>query len=607
MSFWAELRRRNVFRVGAAYAIVGWLLVQVADTVLPIFEAPTWIIQVFTLFILLGFPLALLLSWAYELTPVGIKRTKDVPEGESVTRNTGRTLNYTVTVLLVVAVAYIFIDTYELDGSTPSGFEQAESANALGRGIPGVDGQSTTLSNSVAVLPCDSFSTDPNDSFFAASLHEELLNQLSKLRNMNVIARTSVLQYSGVARPITEIAAELRVETIMECSVAYGDGRIVIGVQLIDGADGIHLWSDRYNREFEDVFGIQADIAMNVANALAVEFSLEEQRAIERAPTDSPEAYALYLQALSVAGIDDAETISLLGRALVFDEEFVSAHRLKAMRHAAALVNTTGSDAISASERERQAELASFHAARAGQIDATLDWFAGTVGNAYTWHWNQALAVLDRAPDPLDQVTIWLYSFVGEHDKAITRARRWVQLDPRNWTASWTLGVALAYAGEIDEAARIHREVIEVAPAVPVLRSWLAFIEIARGNQDAAGIELERTEQLLAANRAAIFLPELAYSYSRIGRSSDVDRIISEIGQAQDGIEIGSGGWAMVYLALGDTSSAIEQLEVAASKIENHEIDEGFFNLMNLRMNVTSDTILEEGSFVELRTRLRGN
>ena len=598
MSFLGEIKRRKVFQVAAVYAVVAWLAVQVITSIETPLGLPDWVDTLVIVLLTIGFPITLIISWAFNVTPDGLVRDQ---AGRTLAQNESRRIEYVLIGLLVAAVGWLFyrdIDTVS-DTSVVAAVPTSELVDQ--------ETDSEVLPNSIAVLLCDNFSTDQENDFFAASLHEEMLNQLVKLRNLNVIARTSVLQYADVAMPITEIAEELRVESVMECSVAYGDGRIVISAQLIDGESGLHIWSDRYNRQFEDVFGIQADIAMNVANALAVEFSLEEQQAIERAPTDSREAYALYLQAMSIAGVDNTETLTLLERALDFDREFASVHRLKAVIHEAALINTTGSDAASTGEREQHIELAHFHAARAAEIDPSLAWFAGRVGNFSTWHWSDALVALDDAPDPLDQLSTWLYSFVGEHEKAIARARRGVDLDPRNPTAVWTLGVALAYAGETDEAARLHHDAIALAPTAPIFRSWLAFIEIARGNAEAAAAELARAEQLLAQNRQAVFLPELAYSYARLGRRVEADRIVAEIEKTSEDIEIGAGGWAMVYLSIGDRVQAVEQLEAAIAKIENYQIDEGLFNLMNVRMNISADPVLEEPQFVELRNRLRGN
>jgi TolB-like protein len=607
MSFWGELRRRNVFKVGVAYLVAAWLLAQVVGLVEEPLDLPDWFDTAVIVFLAVGFPIALLLAWAYEVTPEGIKKTRHVPLEESIRQLTGQKLNYIVTGLLVLAVGLLAVDAYRdapRSGGAAGGDASAESAIAAEITPAARD----VLPNSIAVLQCDNFSTDENNAFFAASLHEEVLNQLVKLRNLNVIARTSVLQYSRADRPsITQIAEELHVASVMECSVAYGDGRIVISVQLINGDTGVHVWSERYNREFKDVFGIQADIAMNVANALAVEFSTEEQLAIERPPTASPEAYALYLQAQSLSDIDNAQALTLLDRALGFDAEFAEAHRLKAALLSALLVNTTGSNAISAAERDRQIERARYHATRAAEIDPSLAWVAGIAVNFNTWRWNEALASLALAPDAVGAGPIWVHSYVGQHETALMRARRSVELDPRNWNARFILGITLGYAGESDEAAQVLRDAIGMAPTVPVLRSWLAFVEIARGNPDAAATELARAEQLLEGNRQLVFLPELAYSYSRIGRNADAERIAAEIGQAGSGIEIGSGGRAMIALAVGDRARAVEELEAAIVKIENYEIDEGFFNLMNLRMNVAADPVLEEPQFVDLRNKLRGH
>jgi adenylate cyclase len=494
------------------------------------------------------------------------------------------------------------------EGGGAAGGDGAAVEPAVATGAVPAAPTRDVLPNSIAVLQCDNFSTDENNAFFAASLHEEMLNHLVKLKNLSVIARTSVLQYSGDERPsITRIAEELRVGSVMECSVAYGEGRIVISVQLINGDTGVHVWSERYNREFKDVFGIQADIAMNVANSLAVEFSTEEQRAIERAPTDSPEAYALYLQSQSLLDIDNAEALNLLNRALGFDAEFAEAHRLKATLLSATLINTTGSNAIGASERERQIELSRYHAARAAEIDPSLAWVAGTIVNLNTWHWTEAISALETAPDPLGPGAIWIHSYVGAHELAIANARRAVDLDPSNWNPKFVLGIALHYAGEADQAAQRFREAIPLAPATPILRSWLAMIEIARGNPEVAAAELARAEQLLAEDRQVVFLPELAYAYARIGRRADAERIVVEIEQAPAGVEIGSGGRTMMYLALGDRARAVDELEAAIVKIENHRIDQGFFNLLNVRMNVTADPLLEEPEFVALREKLRGD
>lgn len=309
MSFWGELRRRNVFRVGAAYLAGAWLLAQVAGVFAPALNLPEWVTPFVVFMLVLGFPVALFLAWAYEVTPEGIRRTKQVPLSESLTKITAQRLNYLITALLAVAVVLMAIDDYGPHAS------DSNETTAVQRAI---------LPNSLAVLQCDSFSTDPEKDFFAASLHDELLNQLEKLQNLSVFARTSVLPYADSGLSIPQIARELKAQSIMECSVAFGDGRVVVRTQLIDGDSGLHLWSDSYNREFADIFEIQADIARSIANALNTKFSSVEMRAIETPPTLSVETYEAYLQAQQLADLSGRSEAELryLEEAIRLDPDF---------------------------------------------------------------------------------------------------------------------------------------------------------------------------------------------------------------------------------------------------------------------------------------------
>ena len=202
------------------------------------------------------------------------------------------------------------------------------------------------LPGSVAVLPFENLSPEADDAYFAAGIHEEVLSQLAKLDNVNVISRTSVARYASTDLSIPQIAAELRVGAVMEGSVRYANDRVRIAAQLVDAASDQALWSDVYERDFADVFAIQADIAMNIANALQAEFSVAEQQSLERKPTSSPAAYALFLQALS--GVRDSApgaieaAHGLLDRAIAIDPNFARAYGMKAILHSVSFINTAG-------------------------------------------------------------------------------------------------------------------------------------------------------------------------------------------------------------------------------------------------------------------------
>ena len=315
MRFWGEMRRRNVCKVSVAYLVVAWLIIQIGSIVLPTFAAPAWVMPTITFVLVIMLPVVLIVAWAFEITPEGIKKTASVPLEQSITDTTGQRLNYVVTALLAIAVLVLVIDNYVLDDMTPAGSSSQATAalpTALDNPLPtapsaqaaadtaGLVDEPAPLPNSIAVIPFTNMSPNDDDAYFAAGIHEEILNQLAKLGSLNVIARTSVIQYAGTQKPIPEIARELNVEAVMEGSVRYAGGQVLVTTQLIDAATNVHLWSESYQREFSDIFGIQSDIAMNVANALRAEYSPEEQASIEALPTTSIDAYDHYLLAQSL-------------------------------------------------------------------------------------------------------------------------------------------------------------------------------------------------------------------------------------------------------------------------------------------------------------------
>jgi TolB-like protein len=329
MSFWSELRRRNVFKVGAAYLVVAWVVVQAVSVLNDPLGLPDWFDSAVVLLLAVGLPIALIFAWVYEVTPQGIKRTADVDPSQSITHVTGQKLNYVVVGMLALAVALMAVDNYVLDERTvPAEAVQASPVSAEPVDQPELAGTASTesqvLPNSVAVLPFANLSPDADHAYFAAGIHEEILNRLAKLSRLNVIARTSVMQYANTQKTIPEIARELNIGAVMEGSVRYADGRVLVTTQLIDAATNVHLWSESYEREFANIFAIQADIAMNVANALDAEFSPTERESIERRPTDSLEAYELYLLARAEES-DRSRRVRSLRSALELDPEFTEA------------------------------------------------------------------------------------------------------------------------------------------------------------------------------------------------------------------------------------------------------------------------------------------
>lgn len=275
-----ELKRRNVFRVALAYLAAAWLVLQVVELVLESTSAPEWVMQVFLLAVAGGFPFAVLFAWAYEMTPDGIKREKEVSRDESITDQTGRKLNRAITIVLVAAVALLLIDKFVLrDDMAPT--------------VADTD-------KSVAVLPFVAMSNGPDDEFFADGLTEEILNSLTRIPELLVTARTSAFHFKGEDMPIPEIAATLGVAHVVEGSVRRAGDRLRVTAQLIRAQDGFHLWSETYDHDSSDAFGVQTDIAEKIAAALDVvldDAQLEKMRSVG---LQNPEAYVAFQKGVAL-------------------------------------------------------------------------------------------------------------------------------------------------------------------------------------------------------------------------------------------------------------------------------------------------------------------
>ena len=275
-----ELKRRNVFRVVIAYLAAGWLVLQVVQLVLESTSAPDWVMQVFLLAVAVGFPFAVLLAWAYEMTPEGIKREKEVDRDNSITEQTGRKLNRTIIIVLAAAVALLLFDKFAL---------QTDSA-------PGV----ATTDKSVAVLPFVAMSSGPDDEYFADGLTEEILNSLTRVPELLVTARTSAFHFKGQDIPIPEIAATLGVAHIVEGSVRRSGERLRVTAQLIRAVDGFHLWSETYDHDTSDAFGVQTDIAEKIATALDVVLDDEQLEHMRSVGLQNPEAYVAFQKGIEL-------------------------------------------------------------------------------------------------------------------------------------------------------------------------------------------------------------------------------------------------------------------------------------------------------------------
>ena len=321
MSFLEELKRRNVIRVAIAYGVAAWFVLQLADVVLENIGAPEWVMQTIMLVLAAGLPLVIIFAWAFEMTPEGIKKEKDVDRSQSITNVTGRKLDRMIIGVLTVTVAYLLIDKLVLQDSQPAPTETAQSA-PVDVEVPVDSGPS------VAVLPFVNMSGDKENEYFSDGLTETLLHMLAQLPDLRVAARTSSFAFKGKDTGIAEISELLGVAHILEGSVQKSGNRVRITAQLIRAEDGFHVWSQNYDRTLDDIFAIQDEIANDVASALDTSL-LGGSIVIHNVETTNVSAYEAYLKGLeqqatyAYANLSKAQ--SLFKDALAADPQFVDA------------------------------------------------------------------------------------------------------------------------------------------------------------------------------------------------------------------------------------------------------------------------------------------
>src|SRR5437879_3725155 len=302
-SFFSELKRRNVYKVAVAYAVVAWLLIQVATQVFPFFELPNWAVQIVVLAVIIGFPIAVVCSWAFEMTPDGIKLERDIDR--RVTRKTGRKLTALITVVAALAAGVtVFRFLHSDRGNT-------ERPAALAADIE---------SKSIAVLPFENLSEEKANAYFAEGVQDEILTRLSKIADLKVISRTSTQRYKSAPENLPEIARQLGVAHILEGSVQKQGDAVHVTVQLIKAASDSHVWADSYDRRLTDIFSVESEVAKAIADQLQVRLTGREKQVIAAKPTDNPEAYDAYLRGLAFTTKTQNTPANYLGAQKYFRE-----------------------------------------------------------------------------------------------------------------------------------------------------------------------------------------------------------------------------------------------------------------------------------------------
>jgi TolB-like protein/Tfp pilus assembly protein PilF len=504
LSVFSELKRRNVFRVGIAYLVTAWLLLQVADLVLDNVPAPEWVMQVLLLAAAVGFPIALLIAWVFEMTLEGVKLESEIDRDQSITQATGRKLDFAIIGVLSVAVAFFALDKFVwTDGAGPA----------------------ETIQSSIAVLPFVNMSSDQEQEYFSDGLAEELLNVLAKIPQLKVTSRSTSFFYKDKDFRIADIGRELGVEHVLEGSVRRSGGRIRVTAQLIDVDEDAHIWSETWDRTMDDVFAIQDEIAQAVVDGLKIRLLGD----IPAADRTVPEAYALYLQATQLLNHRNAASTlnaeSLLKQALEIDPNYIPAW----LELAYAYQQGGAVGAWHPDESFPMARNAAEAVLRLDAENAPALLVLADIAMTYDYDFESGAQYVARARslNPEDEAIRRIESSIafriGDHDAGILSFENAVNRDPANTNLRYRLGQIYMLARHFDDAKQSLRKAIELSPTSAGSHFYLGAILLLEGDFD------EAREQIENETREGYRATGLALLHQARGDSEQADKALADL------------------------------------------------------------------------------
>jgi len=546
-NFFAELKRRNVYKVAVAYAVVGWLVIQVSSTILPTFHAPEWLAQTLVALVALGFPIALVVAWAFEATPEGIKRTEVADAAREHSR--GKVWIYVVIVGALLSIGLFFLGRYTAGNATPRHSAAATAAPQ----------------KSIAVLPMLNESGDPRDEYFSDGLSEELIAALAQIKELKVIGRSSSFRFKERKEESKTIGEKLGVGTLLEGTVRKQGERVRIVAELINAGDGVELWTRTFDRELKDIFAVQEEIAAAVASSLKVTLLGSDERSSTKPATRNTEAHNAYLQGhfhFQRRNLEDfRKAVSFFDEAIRLDPDYALAYAERSEAWSF-IGDLTGQRATAWPKAKSDAENAVAIAPELAEAHAALGWVRFFID----WKFAEGLSELKRAKelspanptanDLLARVIVYL----GQVDEAERHARHAVELDPLSVTAQVNLGRVLFVAGKLDEADAVARKAAELQPAAAGNHRYQVHVAVERGDGETAlrEAELEPDEGYRRF--------ELALAHYVRGDRAAADAALADLianGRDQLAYQI-----AEVYAVRGEKDKAFEWLQIS---FDNHD------------------------------------
>jgi len=541
-NFFSELKRRNVYKVAVAYIVAGWALSQGIAQVFPVFDIPNWAIRLIVILIIIGLPIALVLAWSFEITPQGIKRTETADAMPEATRKKKHVWIYVVVIGAVLSISLFFLGRF----------------TALNTASP-----ARTSNKSIAVLPFANLSRDPDNEYFAAGIQDEIISRIAQISDLKVVSCSSTQRYKGIARNLRQVASELGVTNVLEGSVQKSNDQVHVNVQLVNALTDTHLWANIYDRKLVDVFGVESEIAKNIAEALQARLTGSEKSSIAKTPTVNPEAYELYLKGRFFwnkrTGEDLRKAIDYFKQATTKDPDYALAYAGLADSYLL-LPNYGGASSKEALPPARAA------AKKALELDDSLAEAHASLGLLATIELD-----LDRATSELERAVQLKPNYatahhwfalslmtLGRYAPAIAEGKRAVELDPLsliiNADFSWIYFCARRY----DEAEAQARKTLEMDPRFFLAHYYLGAALQLKGHLNEAIPEFRKAFE---SNNDPYSLGILGQAYARSGQKEDARKILTRLNEQRNARRVAPYAMALVYLGLGDKEHAIDELD----------------------------------------------
>jgi TolB-like protein len=607
MSLFHELKRRNVFRVGIAYAVGAWVVLQLTDVVGEILELPPIGGKIILLIIVVGFPITLFAAWAFELTPEGIKRENEVDRTQSITPHTGKKLNATILVLMALAIGYLLIDKFHLSELTAT--PELEIVQQSTPEPPPANVEPEISRQSIAVLPFDNRSRLEEDEFFVEGVHDDLLTNLARIGGLKVISRTSVLRYKDTEKPIPDIAKELGVATVMEGAVQRSGNTVRINVQLIDAQTDEHLWAEIFDRELttDNLFAIQTEISEKIASALKATLSPEEKERISDRPTENMAAYSAFLRGRQLQAVRTSQSLQQAlteyERAVELDPEYAMAwvgiaeasmllvgystlppteayERVeKAASQALALNNQLGEAYLSLAmvhanyERETEAEHAFQKAIELSPGYATAyQWYGNFLAN-FPGRFREALLVSSKARelDPMSSIIrlnhIHKLQALGRFKEMETELISLMELDPGFPAAYSGMAGLMRDTGRFDEEVLWRQKGIDLDPGRIQSYLDLGFALLNMGDLEALTQVRESMDEIDSDHWSIGWLDTLNTTYEQNYAAALESG--KWVGQQLGPVPRFQGFLGFIHMMDGDYIKARQKFEIAEPRYWN--------------------------------------